>query len=79
MNPLFQNNALGGSNLIQNASRIISMMKGQNVEAVMANMLSSNPQFKQFYEQNKDKSIEQIASDYGVDMNLIRQLLNNKN
>lgn len=79
MNPLLQNNALSGSNLIQNASKIISMMKGQNVEIVMKQMLQNNPQFRQFYEQNKDKSLDQIATDYGVDMNLIRQLLNNKN
>ena len=40
--------------------------------------VTSNPQFKQFYEQNKDKSVEQICKDYNLDYNTIKNLINIK-
>ena len=50
------------------------MMNG-NPQAFYNNMLNSNPQFKAFVDANKNKSPEQIAKDYGIDFNMIKQFL----
>lgn len=40
------------------------------------NMLRENPAFRDFVEANKGKTPQQIASDYGLDFNMVRQALN---
>lgn len=49
-----------------------------NPQALAQNMLNSNPQFKAFYEQNKDKPIEQIAKENGIDIAQFKQMLGMK-
>lgn len=51
------------------------MLKGGNPQAMFDQMMQSNPQFAQFMNDNKGKSVEQIARDYGVDLNMIKQLV----
>lgn len=38
-------------------------------------MMQTNPQFKIFVEQNKGKSVEQIAKEHNIDMNLLKQFM----
>lgn len=54
---------------------IINSLKGKNINDVALNMLNTNPQFKQFYEENKNKTIEEVAKNNGIDLSLIRQFL----
>ena len=42
-------------------------MRRQGPEAVFAALMGSNPQFRQFVEQNRGKSPEQIAREHGID------------
>ena len=41
----------------------------------LANMVQSNPKFNEFVANNKGKSVEQIARENGLDMNMVRYLI----
>ena len=41
----------------------------------LANMVQSNPKFNEFVANNKGKSVEQIARENGLDMNMVRSLI----
>lgn len=60
------------NNILQMIQNIKNM---GNPNAVMQNLLMTNPQFKQFYEQNKNKPIEQIARENNIDINQLKQLI----
>lgn len=46
-----------------------------NPQAMYKQMIESNPQFKQFVEKNKGKTPEDIAKEYGIDPNLLKNLI----
>lgn len=54
----------------------LSMLNNPN--AVYEKMMASNPQFKEFVEKNKGKSPEQIAKEYGIDFNLVKNVINGR-
>lgn len=56
---LFQNNNL--SQLMQLANQI-----QQNPQAVLNDWLANRPGFKEFYEENKNASLEDIAKKYNI-------------
>lgn len=73
MNPILQK--LSPANgLLQNLSNL-KALAGGNPQAAFNMMMQSNPQFRQFVEQNQGKSPEQIAQSYGIDMNQVRQFM----
>lgn len=45
-------------------------------DALYERMMRTNPQFKDFVEQNKGKSTEDIAKSYGIDIRLVNSILN---
>lgn len=47
----------------------------KNVDELMQEALKQNPQFREFYDKNKDKTPEQVAKDYGLDMGLVNQMI----
>ena len=55
--------------------QMVGMLKGQNPQQVAQMMAQRNPQFAAFLQQNQGKSPEQIAADYGIDMNFVRELM----
>lgn len=55
--------------------QMVGMLKGQNPQQVAQLMAQRNPQFAAFLQQNQGKSPEQIAADYGIDMNMVRDLM----
>lgn len=59
---------------INNISNIKNMMRG-NPNTVINQMMNNNPQFRQFINENRGLSPDQIAQKYGVDMNQVNQLL----
>lgn len=72
MNSLFNQlmpNEQGNSQL----SWLMNMVKG-NPQG-LANMVQSNPKFNQFVANNKGKSVEQIARENGLDINMVRSLI----
>ena len=46
----------------------MQMLKSGNPEQIAQQMMQSNPRFKQFMEQNKGKSPEQVAKENGIDL-----------
>lgn len=58
---LFRDDATGPARAASDA------MRRQGPEAVFGALMSSNPRFRQFVEQNRGKSPEQIARENGID------------
>ena len=72
MNPLMQamgSKAGGMGNILQ----IMNMVRGKDPNDVMTMLAKKNPQFRQFMESCKGKTPEQVAQEYGVDLNAVRQ------
>ncbi len=51
---------------------IKNMMSGQNADDIFNDMMKNNPQFRQFVESNKGKSVEQIARENGIDPSILK-------
>lgn len=81
MNPLMQ--MMGGAkspmnniqSMLQNVSNIKRLMQGRDPNAMVQMLSQNNPQFAQFIKDNEGKSPEQIASDYGLDWNMVQSFL----
>lgn len=63
------------NNQINLLNRISSLVMGKNPEELYKTMLESNPQFRKFVNDNKDKTIEEIAMSYDIDLNLIKKFM----
>lgn len=69
MNPLFQ--AMSGGGKMQQVAGLMQMLKSGNPQQIAMQMMQTNPQFRQFMEQNKGKDPMQIAREHGIDLNKI--------
>lgn len=58
-----------------NIANVIDLLRGSNPDVIFNNMIRTNPQFAYFVNQNKGKTVEQIALDYGVDLSTIKQFI----
>jgi hypothetical protein len=78
MNPLFSMMNMGNlaQDNIKSIQPILSLLKTKNPSEALTMLQNSNPQFKEFYEANKNRKVEDVAKQYGIDMSLIKQLLN---
>ena len=66
MNPLFQ--AMSGGGKMQQVSGLLQMLKSGNPQQMFQQMIQTNPQFRQFMEQNKGKDPMQVARENGIDL-----------
>lgn len=78
MNPLMQ--AMHGANnpinsKIGQVANIMNMLRSGNPEQIARQMMHSNPQFRKFVEANKGKTPEQVAWEYGVDLNQLKSMM----
>ena len=74
MNPLMQ--SVGqqmGSGM--NVYKVMQMLRGRNPQEVFNQMMQSNPAFRSFYEQNKDKTPEQVAKEHGIDLSQFKNMM----
>lgn len=66
------------SSLFQNPaskmSCLMNLLRG-NPSGALQIMMETNPQFRQFYEANKNKPIEQIARENGVNMDDVQSIM----
>lgn len=60
-----QNNVIGN---------VINLSKG-NPEAFFRQLMSSNPQFRNFINSNQGKTAEQIARENGIDINAVYKMM----
>ena len=58
-----------------NISQIMGMLKGKNPNTVMQLLAQKNPQFAEFYRSCQGKTPEQVAEQYGIDLNQFREFL----
>ena len=73
-NPILQAiNAMRNPN--NNILGLMSMLKSGNPDAIFNQLKQTNPQFKKFVEDNQNKSVQQIAQENGIDINIINQFL----
>lgn len=73
-NPILQ--AINGMrNPNNNILSLMSMLKSGNPDAIFNQLKQTNPQFKKFVEDNQNKSVQQIAQENGIDINVINQFL----
>ena len=71
MNPILRN--LPNNNILSQLSNIRQLINGDSTAAF--GRMMQNPQFRQFVEANRGKTPEQIASEYGIDFNQVRNLM----
>lgn len=67
-----QNN---GFKNLENIKQVVSMLKNGNPEQIAMQMMQQNPQFRKFVEANKDKTPEQVAREYGIDWNQLKNMM----
>lgn len=60
------------NNLLDSIRQISSFMNGKNPQFVYNAMINSNPKFAEFVNNNKGKTLEQIAKENGIDYNSIK-------
>lgn len=73
MNPLLDKlSPVKKMNLITD---IVSAIKKGNANQIALDMMKKNPEFRDFYEKNKDKPIKQVANEYGVNIDHIKKIL----
>lgn len=75
MNPIAN---LLNRNSMNAINQMSGLLNGKNPSDIMNNMLRTNPQFRQFVDENRGLTTEQIAQKYGVDMNLVNKFANFK-
>ena len=59
-------------------ANLISQIKGLvngSPAALFSMMMQNNPEFAKFVQENKGKTPEQIAKQYGIDMDTVRTIL----
>lgn len=74
MNPLMM--AMQGANArpannTGEIGNIVKMLRSGNPEQIAMNLMQKNPQFRQFIEQNKGKTPEQVARENGIDLSKV--------
>lgn len=72
-NPLMS--MMGRQTPLSSINMIMQMLKGGNPEAIAMSIANQNPQFAKFISENKGKTVDQLASEFGIDLNMVKQLL----
>lgn len=77
MNPLMM--AMQGANNPANkmgqVANVLKMLRSGNPDQIAQQMMQNNPQFRQFVEANRGKTPEQVAREYGVDLNQLKNMI----
>lgn len=74
----YLNSGNKANGLVQQVNQIKSLLRGNNAEQVAMNLMQRNPQFNQFLNQCKGKSVEEICSMYGLDIDSVKSALSSK-
>lgn len=59
-------------NILSQINQIKDMLAGKNPDDLYRELIQNNPQFRSFVEQNKGKTIEQIAQENGINPNFLK-------
>ena len=72
VNPILQ--MLNQRSSMNNLMGLINMAKG-NPWGMYNNLMRNNPQFRQFVNDNRGKSAEQIAQEHGIDLSMLKDFM----
>ena len=72
MNPILSMLQNSNGNLLSQIASIKNMLNGKNTDDIYTELMNNNPQFKAFVKANEGKSVEQIARENGIDINLLK-------
>lgn len=77
MNPLMMamQGASTPTNKIGQVASLMKMLQSGNPEQAFQQMMQQNPQFRQFVEQNKGKTPEQVAREHGIDLSQLKNMM----
>lgn len=77
MNPLMM--AMQGANnpmvKMGQVANVMKMLRSGNPEQIAQQMMQSNPHFRQFIEQNKGKTPDQVAREHGLDLSQFKSMM----
>lgn len=65
----------GNTNPIASAVEMAKRVTRGNATSAYRELMDSNPSFREFMKQNRNKSPEQVCADNGIDINVIRQFM----
>ena len=76
-NPILQmlNGNSQQNQMIEKLKMLKNLMEGKTPEGVYNYLMQTSPQFKKFIQDNQGKTIEDIAMDYDIDLDLIRKFM----
>lgn len=63
------------NSMMQKLGMIQQMMQGKSPEQYFGQMMQTNPQFRQFVQENQGKTPEQIAAEHGIDFNMLKGMM----
>lgn len=77
MNPLMMamQSANNPVNKMGQVANLMKMLRAGNPEQIAQQMMQNNPQFRKFVEANRGKTPEQVAREYGVDLNQLKSMM----
>lgn len=58
-----------------NIDNVMAALRVANNPNEAMQQVLNNPQFQKFYEENKDKTPEQVAQAYGLDIGLVNRII----
>lgn len=68
----------GYNSMLSRIAEVKRLLNGQSPEALYQSMMNSNPAFADFVRKNSGKSPEQLTSEYGIDIGLLRDIISRK-
>ena len=74
MNPLMMA-MQGGNNKMAQVMQVMKMLRSGNPDQIAQQMMQNNPQFRQFVEENKGKTPEQVAQEHGFDLSQLKSMM----
>ena len=63
------------SQMIEKLRMLKNLMDGKSPEGVYNYLMQTNPQFKRFIQDNQGKSIEDIAMEYDIDLDMVKRFM----
>lgn len=78
LNPILQmlnGNQQNQNNISQRLIAAKSILSGKDPNAVFNSLMQTNPQFQKFVKENEGKTIEDMALEYDIDLNLLKQFM----
>lgn len=77
MNPLMMamQGASSPMNKMGQVASVMKMLRSSNPDQIDQQMMQSNPHFRQFIEQNKGKTPDQVAREHGLDLSQFKSMM----